>query len=250
MNPFSSVKTSLDAAALSAETASIPRWKRVLDITCVILTAPLWAPVAVLTAAIIKAVSPGPVFFQQERIGFRGERFMCFKFRTMHVNADTSIHRGHLEDLMASNLPTAKLDDHDPRVVPGGIWLRALGLDELPQLINVLRGDMSLVGPRPCVSYEYEKYLPRHRGRCGTLPGLTGLWQVNGKNNTTFEEMMDLDLYYVHHKSLWLDLNILMRTLPAVLTQTAEVRQRKRQALRRVFVPRNVAAAPSVERNS
>lgn len=250
MNQLFSVKASLDASALRADTVPIPRWKRALDIACVVLTAPLWAPVAVLTAAIIKAVSPGPVFFQQERIGYRGERFMCFKFRTMHVNADASIHRGHLEDLMASNLPTEKLDGCDPRVIPGGIWLRALGLDELPQLINVLRGEMSLVGPRPCVSYEYEKYLPRHRGRCGTLPGLTGLWQVNGKNNTTFEEMMDLDLYYVHNKSLWLDLHILVRTVPAVLIQTVEVRQRKRQAQRRVFVPRNVAAAPSGERNS
>ena len=107
-------------------------------------------------AAIIKLVSPGPVFFQQERVGFRGRRFMCFKFRTMSVNACTAVHQEHLEDLMASNRPMSKLDGQDPRVIPGGIWLRALGLDELPQLINVFRGDMSLVGPRPCLNYEYE----------------------------------------------------------------------------------------------
>jgi exopolysaccharide production protein ExoY len=88
---------------------------------------------------------------------------------------------------------------------------------------------MSLVGPRPCVRYEYEKYLPRHRGRCGTLPGLTGLWQVNGKNKTTFEEMMELDLRYVRTKSLWLDISIIVRTIPAVIVQTIEVRRKKRK---------------------
>src|SRR5205085_7876429 len=100
-----------------------------------------------------------------------------------------------------------------------------------PQLINVVRGEMSLVGPRPCVSYEYEKYLPRHRGRCGTLPGLTGLWQVSGKNNTTFEEMIDLDLLYVQNKTLWMDINIIARTIPALVIQTIEAKGRKKKNL-------------------
>jgi lipopolysaccharide/colanic/teichoic acid biosynthesis glycosyltransferase len=131
---------------------------------------------------------------------------------------------------MTSNRPMSKLDGQDPRVIPCGIWLRALGLDELPQLINVFRGDMSLVGPRPCLNYEYEKYLPRHRGRCATLPGLTGLWQVNDKNNMTFEEMIDLDLQYVRTQSVGLDISILLRTIPAVVCQTYQVRRKKREA--------------------
>ena len=203
----------------------------------------------VVSAAIIKIVSPGPVFFQQERVGYRGRRFMCFKFRTMQVNSSTALHQEHLEDLMASNRPMSKLDMQDPRVIPGGIWLRALGLDELPQLINVFRGDMSLVGPRPCVGYEYEKYLPRHRGRCATLPGLTGLWQVNDKNNTTFEEMIELDLKYVRTQSLGLDISILLRTLPAVIHQTYQVRRKKREAVNQKSAT-EAAAAQSVKESS
>jgi len=207
-----------------------------------VLAMPILMPIGLLVAAIIKLVSPGPVFFQQERVGYRGQRFMCFKFRTMMVNADAAVHQEHLEDLMASNRPMSKLDGQDPRVIPGAIWLRALGLDELPQLINVFRGDMSLVGPRPCLNYEYEKYLPRHRGRCATLPGLTGLWQVNDKNNTTFEEMIDLDLKYVRTQSIGLDLSILLRTVPAVLHQTYQVRRKKSEARKQAQAVHSTAA--------
>jgi exopolysaccharide production protein ExoY len=226
--------TTFEAGSLRVATqvGSIPLWKRVLDLTCVLLAAPIVVPIGLVISAIIKMVSPGPLFFRQERIGYRGRPFMCFKFRTMVVNAETSVHQGHLVDLIKSNRPMNKLDGGDPRVIPGGIWLRALGLDELPQLINILRGEMSLVGPRPCVQYEFEKYTPRHRGRCGTWPGLTGLWQVKGKNNTTFEQMIDLDLYYVTNKSLWLDISIIARTIPAVIIQTIEVRRKKKQAQR------------------
>jgi len=226
MNLFSTA----DANHLQTATrfGGIPWWKRALDISCILFITPLIAPLVLMIAAVIKLVSPGPIFFQQERVGYRGRRFMCLKFRTMFLNADSGIHQGHLANLMTSNRPMAKLDGMDPRVIPFGLWLRALGLDELPQLINVLRGDMSLVGPRPCVSYEYENYLPRHRGRCNTLPGLTGLWQVSGKNNTTFAEMIDLDLFYVKNKSLVMDISILARTIPAVLIQTVEMRRKKR----------------------
>jgi len=173
----------------------------------------------------IKIVSPGPVLFKQERVGHMGRRFRCLKFRTMAVNADTGVHQSHLSQLMTSNQPMKKLDRvGDPRIIPGGLWLRALGADELPQLVNVLRGEMSLVGPRPCVVYEYEMFEPRHRLRCETLPGLTGLWQVNGKNRTTFERMMQLDLAYVAKKSLFLDLQIIVRTLPAILLQVWRVK--------------------------
>jgi lipopolysaccharide/colanic/teichoic acid biosynthesis glycosyltransferase len=118
-----------------------------------------------------------------------------------------------------------KMDDHgDPRLIPFGALLRAAGLDELPQLLNVVRGEMSLVGPRPCMGYEFEHYNQWQRRRFDTLPGLTGLWQVSGKNKTTFPEMIAMDLYYTENKSLWLDLKILMMTIPALLSQLKATR--------------------------
>jgi exopolysaccharide production protein ExoY len=216
----------------------IPAWKRVLDVSCILLASPILLPVGLLLALAIKIVSPGPVLFKQERVGYRGHRFLCLKFRTMKVNADTRIHQGHLVQLMKSNRPMVKLDAAgDPRLIPGGLTLRTLGLDELPQLINVLRGEMSLVGPRPCIPYEYDQYLPRYRQRCGTLPGLTGLWQVNGKNRTTFEQMMDFDIYYVNHKSLGMDLKILALTIPAIVLQACDLKARRQQ--------RDAAAKPT-----
>lgn len=209
----------------------IPRWKRILDILIVLLTLPLVAPLAACVALLIRLVSHGPVLFKQERIGYLGQRFMCFKFRTMFVGSDTAVHQGHLHRLMASNTPMTKMDaDGDPRIIPFGRLLRSTGLDELPQLINVLRGEMSIVGPRPCVSYEYDKYLPWQRERFTTLPGLTGLWQVSGKNRTTFVEMIQLDIKYARTKTVWQDLEIMLQTVPALLVQVWEVQRRKRMA--------------------
>jgi lipopolysaccharide/colanic/teichoic acid biosynthesis glycosyltransferase len=143
---------------------------------------------------------------------------MCLKFRTMKVNADTGVHQDHLRRLMTTNQPTQKLDvAGDKRLIVGGMWLRAAGVDELPQLYNVLRGDMSLVGPRPCTPYEFELYTEVQKQRCHAPPGLTGLWQISGKNKTTFGEMMDLDLKYAREQSLWLDLKIIVLTVPAIL---------------------------------
>jgi lipopolysaccharide/colanic/teichoic acid biosynthesis glycosyltransferase len=198
---------------------SVPSWKRVLDIACILLAAPLVVPIGFLIALMIKVVSPGPVLFVQKRVGFRGETFQCLKFRTMKVNADTGVHQGHLQNLMTSDQPMTKLDGADKRLIPGGRILRCLGVDELPQLINVFRGEMSWVGPRPCLPYECEQYLPRHRRRLATLPGLTGLWQVNGKNRTTFEQMINWDIEYVETKSPVLDLAIMFRTIPAIMVQ-------------------------------
>ncbi|MDB6059156.1 MAG: Undecaprenyl-phosphate galactose phosphotransferase, partial [Verrucomicrobiales bacterium] len=208
----------------------IPSWKRGVDFTCIVLAAPIVLPVGLLIALIVKIASRGPVLFYQERVGYLGKNFHCMKFRTMHVNAETQVHAAHLADLISSNQPMTKLDTHDNRVIPFGRILRATGLDELPQLINVLKGEMSLVGPRPCLPYEYERYLPRHRGRCATLPGLTGLWQVNGKNRTTFEEMIDLDLDYCQKKSVWLDLKIMAMTIPAIFVQVWDTLKRKAAA--------------------
>jgi len=209
------------------ERLAAPQWKRALDVTFVMLLLPFLLLIGIPIVLWIKLVSPGPAFFRQQRVGLGGRKFMCLKFRTMKVNADTSVHQAHLANLMKSNRPTRKLDNTgDKRLIPGGLVLRALGLDELPQLLNVLRGDMSLVGPRPCTPFEYGLYTPRHQGRCGALPGLTGLWQVSGKNRTTFEEMMDLDLYYVDNQSLLLDLTIIARTGPAILALIWELRSR------------------------
>ncbi|HLX68627.1 MAG TPA: sugar transferase [Verrucomicrobiae bacterium] len=204
-----------------------PVWKRLLDCGLILLASPVLLPVMVLIAALVRLVSSGPVFFRQERVGFRGSRFMCFKFRTMFVGADTAVHRGHLNDLMSSNAPMVKMDHGDPRLIPFGLLLRSTGLDELPQIINVLRGEMSLVGPRPCIAYEYEKYTDEQKERFNTLPGLTGWWQVSGKNRTTFTEMIQLDIDYSRRKSLWFDIKIIFKTVPAILTQIRDVLARK-----------------------
>jgi lipopolysaccharide/colanic/teichoic acid biosynthesis glycosyltransferase len=204
--------------------SGIPSWKRIVDVSLILLSAPIWLPIMLVIAAIIKIASPGPALFRQERVGYLGRRFTCFKFRTMVVNADTRIHQGHLSYLMGSNAPMKKLDSaRDPRLISGGLLLRSLGLDELPQLFNVLRGDMSLVGPRPCVPYEYENYAPHHRLRFDAAPGLTGLWQVSGKNRTTFEEMIGLDIFYARNKSLLMDVKIILKTVPAIIAQTRDL---------------------------
>jgi lipopolysaccharide/colanic/teichoic acid biosynthesis glycosyltransferase len=205
------------------------RWKRTLDVLLILLALPFLIPLALLTALLIRSVSAGPVLFRQERIGYLGRRFMCFKFRTMFVDANTAMHQGHLHHLMNSNTPMIKMDSRgDPRIIPFGLFLRASGLDELPQLINVLRGEMSLVGPRPCLPYEYDKYLPWQKERFGTVPGLTGLWQVSGKNKTTFVEMIQLDIKYAKNKSLWWDLKIILMTIPALIIQMLETRRARK----------------------
>jgi len=207
------------------------RWKRNLDIIFILLASPFLIPLALLIALLIRSVSTGPVLFRQERVGYLGGRFMCFKFRTMFVDADTKSHQGHLQNLMNSNRPMMKMDSRgDPRIIPFGLLLRASGLDELPQLINVLRGEMSLVGPRPCLPYEYDKYLPWQKERFGTVPGLTGLWQVSGKNKTTFVEMIQLDIKYAKSKSFWWDLKIIFLTIPALIIQMIETRRAKAAA--------------------
>jgi lipopolysaccharide/colanic/teichoic acid biosynthesis glycosyltransferase len=209
----------------------IPVWKRVLDVTLIILTLPVVAPVMILIAVVVRCVSAGPVLFRQERVGIGGSRFKCFKFRTMVVGNHAAVHKGHLTQLMDSNVPMTKMDvKGDPRIIPFGLVIRASGLDELPQLFNVFFGDMSLCGPRPCVPYEYEKYEEWQKERFNVLPGLTGLWQVSGKNNTTFEEMMELDIRYAKTSNPWMDLGIIFRTIPALIIQMLETRRRRRMA--------------------
>jgi lipopolysaccharide/colanic/teichoic acid biosynthesis glycosyltransferase len=210
--------------ALAGTSVGAAVWKRTLDWALIVLALPLWAPLMLAIGLAIKFLSPGPMLFKQERVGFRGRRFTCLKFRTMKCNADTTTHEQYLKQLAQSQQPMTKLDSADPRLIPGGAILRATGLDELPQLFNVLQGDMSLVGPRPCTTYEYATYHAWHLERFEALPGLTGLWQVSGKNKTTFEEMMLLDIHYARNQSLGLDVKIIFKTPLALLVQVYESR--------------------------
>jgi lipopolysaccharide/colanic/teichoic acid biosynthesis glycosyltransferase len=217
------------AATPAADFAGVPLWKRVLDICCVMFAGATLLPMLLLIAIAIKLGSKGPVLFKQERIGLCGKRFIIFKFRTMIPSADTSVHESHVAALIENNKPMAKLDANgDPRVTAFGRLLRVAGLDELPQFINVLRGEMSIVGPRPCLPSEFNKYLPWQRERFLTRPGLTGLWQVSGKNRTTFNEMIDLDVQYVRERSLWLDLKIILKTIPAVMAEVRDIQSPRR----------------------
>lgn len=213
--------------------AAAPAWKRALDVCCVLAMAPVVLPLCGFLALLVKCVSRGPVFFRQERVGYRGRRFTCLKFRTMHVGTSTSTHEDYARKLITSETPMTKLDDaDDDRIIPMGPMVRAMGLDELPQLWNVLRGEMSLVGPRPCLPAEYEEYQPAQRRRFNAAPGLTGLWQVSGKNSTTFNRMIELDLEYIRRRSVWLDLSIMLRTFPVVVAAAVGALRRRLARMR------------------
>jgi exopolysaccharide production protein ExoY len=190
---------------------------------------PVVFPLALFVALYIKVVSPGPIFFRQERVGYLERRFQVLKFRSMRVNADPQSHESHTTQLLKSNLPLTKMDERgDDRLIPLGRLLRSSGLDELPQLLNVLRGEMSIVGPRPCTAYEFDLLDQHQKSRFHALPGMTGLWQVSGKNKTTFQQMIDLDTAYADHWSLSLDLRIMARTFPVICRQVTEVLRNQR----------------------
>ncbi len=201
----------------SMETVVFSRWKRVFDLSLILLGAVVWVPLMLAIMVAIKLVSPGPVFFRQRRVGFLGRPFLIFKFRSMKVNAETHTHERHVELLIQRDAPLTKLDANDKRLIPFGRVFRATGLDELPQIFNVLRGEMSLVGPRPCTPGEFEKYRPEQRQRVNAPPGISGYWQVHGKNRTTFNEMIAMDLKYVREMSLSLDCAVVLRTLFVLL---------------------------------
>jgi len=237
---FRSVGVQTDGAAFCA--TRLPRWKRILDLVFLISTVWIWLPLTTLVICMVKVVSPGPAFYRQQRVGFHGRSFMIFKFRSMHVNADTRSHEEYFEQLMQEDSPMTKLDAFDARLIPGGRFLRAIGLDELPQIWNIIRGEMSLVGPRPCTLVEFQRYRPEHRERVNAPPGITGYWQVNGKNRTTFNEMIAMDIFYAKNMSLALDLAIIGKTIPAILGQALEgfdaARHKRSQAASRcVGVP-------------
>lgn len=215
-------------------------FKRILDLTCVCLALVFIWPLMAAIALAVKFDSQGPVIFSQERVGVRRRRvngklqweqvrFTCHKFRSMKVNADQDLHRKFVEAYIAGDQErmTAIQPDKsgstkfklngDPRITRVGKFLRKTSLDELPQLWNVLRGDLSLVGPRPAIPYELESYSSWHMQRLNAIQGMTGLWQVKGRGELGFNEMVQLDVEYVQNQSFWLDLKILFGTIPAVL---------------------------------
>jgi lipopolysaccharide/colanic/teichoic acid biosynthesis glycosyltransferase/ActR/RegA family two-component response regulator len=218
--------------------------KRLMDILVAVLALILLSPLMLLIAALIKLDSPGPVTFKQERIrpakkstgsakSPQLETFSFYKFRTMYHGASSEPHREylqafikndheHMEKMQCSDRRIRKLS-HDSRVTRLGRFLRKSSLDEIPQLWNVLKGDMSLVGPRPPIPYEVEMYEPWHRSRLLVKPGLTGLWQVTARSSADFDEMVRIDIWYIEHQSLWLDLKIILKTPLSVLSMEGAI---------------------------
>ncbi len=200
--------------------------KRALDVAGSLTLLLLLSPVLLVIAALLKLSSPGPVLFRQPRVGRMARPFTMLKFRTMRVDADHALHQEFVTKFIKASVQIHSAGREaifkltsDPRVTPLGRILRKTSLDELPQLWNVLRGEMSLVGPRPPLPYEVDQYRPWHRRRViDAKPGITGLWQVKGRSRTTFDEMVRLDLQYARTYSLWTDIKILLATPRAVIS--------------------------------
>jgi len=192
-------------------------FKRVLDVGLVVLSAPIWVPIFGLMALAIRLEGPGPVFYTTKRVGEHGRPFSMLKFRSMIPNADEM-----REDLIARSGkdPRHFKDERDPRITRVGHFIRRTSMDELPNIINVLKGEMSLVGPRPPLPSEVESYAPWQLRRLHTIPGMTGLWQVSGRSNVPFDEMCLMDIYYIENWSIWFDLHILLMTVPRVLLRS------------------------------
>jgi lipopolysaccharide/colanic/teichoic acid biosynthesis glycosyltransferase len=212
----------------------IQMWKRAFDILGSVIALIALSPLFLFVSLLIKGVSKGPVFFRQKRVGYMGKAFTMWKFRTMKVNADATKHKVYVTNLIngvaqngiVGEKPMTKLDNDKERI-PFGKILRKMCIDELPQLINVLYGEMSLVGPRPALPYEVELYSPWHFRRFDIIPGMTGLWQVSGKNRLSFNEMVRLDIRYARELSLGLDIKILLKTPFVVVSQIIDALQGK-----------------------
>lgn len=204
--------------------------KRSLDIVFASALLALFSLPMLVIAGLIKIVSPGPFLFKQERIGLNKQPFTFFKFRSMHLNCDDSVHKEYVNkwigDCKSSEIEdngviVHKLTD-DPRIIPYiGHFIRKYSIDELPQLFNVIMGDMSLIGPRPCLRYEMQQYKVWHKARFEALPGITGLWQVSGRNRLSFDEMVQLDIHYLQNWSFERDLYILLKTPFSVILDKA-----------------------------
>jgi lipopolysaccharide/colanic/teichoic acid biosynthesis glycosyltransferase len=212
--------------------------KRILDIFIALLLLILLSPLIAIVSILIKLDSLGPIFYIQERVSVRRKKinqvvywqkfaFRCYKFRTMVCNADPTLHKSYIQALINNDSETMTAIQggdnkirkliHDPRVTRFGRILRKTSIDEIPQFFNVLKGEMTLVGPRPAIPYEVEMYKPWHHRRLETVPGLTGLWQVTARSTCEFDELVKLDIQYIEHQSFWLDLKILIKTPIAVV---------------------------------
>lgn len=201
------------------------RVKRVCDVLFTLLIMPLLCPVVVIVGLLIRLDSAGPLFYHQKRIGLNGAEFDMLKFRSMYVNQDDSLHRNAARRYMLGEQLNGAAKDgscfklgHDPRITRIGRFLRKTSIDELPQFFNVLRGEMTLVGPRPPVPYEVELYQPHDWLRLAGKPGLTGPWQVYGRSRVTFREMVELDIAYLQRQSIWEDIKLIALTVPVMIT--------------------------------
>jgi len=198
--------------------------KRILDLLfSILILIPLFIVIAII-AVLIRIDSKGPIFFRQKRIGMNGVEFDLFKLRSMYVDSDDSVHRESIKQYMNGAALNGKENSDnlyklvdDPRVTRVGQFIRKYSIDELPQIINVLRGEMTLVGPRPPLPYEVEEYGPHEWIRLFGKPGLTGTWQVYGRSRVPFQEMVDMDIEYLGHQSILLDLKLIALTLPVML---------------------------------
>ena len=192
--------------------------KRLLDMMIALGLILLFGPLMLVIALGIRISSPGPILYRQKRIGKNGKPFAMLKFRSMQVNNNPDLHRQYVQKLIKENTQPCDLGKYslkilaDPRITGMGKYLRKFSLDELPQFFNVLKGEMSIVGPRPPLPYEYGVYQGWHKQRLEVLPGITGLWQVNAHNAVSFDDMVRLDIEYIQSMSLWLDLKIMFLT--------------------------------------
>jgi lipopolysaccharide/colanic/teichoic acid biosynthesis glycosyltransferase len=215
-----SVDSRISAPTLVGSPRRSLYYKRPFDLVLGVLLLVLMSPVALIVAIVVKLSSPGPILFSQERIGRDGRPFTLYKFRTMRHGADAAIHREYfakyLEGQTAPGEGSKFKMRRDPRITRFGGFLRRVALDEIPQIINVIKGDMSLVGPRPPLGYEVELYGARDRLRLAVKPGMTGLWQIKGRDVVDFATMIDQDLEYIKRQSLWLDFAIVVATVPAL----------------------------------
>lgn len=197
------------------QTRSILTWKRPLDLAVGLLALVVAGPIFLIIAALVRLSSPGSVFFAQTRIGKNGQPFKMYKFRSMYIDAEAR----RAEVLAQSDREGICFKSkNDPRITPVGRWLRRLSLDELPQILNVIKGDMSLVGPRPALPSEVAVYPARAMQRLSVLPGITGLWQVSGRAEIGFDEMVEMDIHYARNAGLITDLSIMLRTFGAVFS--------------------------------
>jgi len=200
-------------------------FKRVLDLVCASTLLLLGWPILLIATIAIKLTSRGPVIFRQERVGLNGRIFDCYKFRSMYMENDPKYHRQFAREWIYDTEKSKQEEGgkivhkltSDPRITSVGRVLRMFSIDELPQVVNVLKGDMSMVGPRPPLPYEVSLYRTWHLRRLDVMPGLTGLWQVSGRNLVSFEEMVRLDLQYIENWSVWLEIKILLKTVWVVL---------------------------------